>query len=191
MPFRPCNHSQTDIIICAHINFLFPSQSRSTTPPNDKTQSAFAFRLNGGLVGERNDGLGEVVLGADAVGFPGLGSLSLQVDVGAGLLGLTLLGGVGLDAEEELLTGAGEVDVLDANVDALLDVAVADLLVDDDTDGGLGDVVDDAGLTVVDLVRHTIAFSVLVLVLIHIFRRSMKFVSMKCLGLSFDAPDLY
>lgn len=45
-------------------------------------------------------------------------------------------------------------NVLDADVYTLLDVSVADDLVDNDADGRFGDVVYDACLSVVDFVRH-------------------------------------
>jgi hypothetical protein len=105
-----------------------------------------------GVVGDGRNALGLVLLGADGAGLAGLVSLALEEDGGALLLGLALLLGVGLDADDELLTRAGEADVLDTEVDALLDVAVADLLVDDDTNSGLGHVVDDTSLAVVVLV---------------------------------------
>lgn len=78
------------------------------------------------------------------------------MDVGTVGLSLSLELGVLLDTADELLSGSGKVDVLDSEVDALLDVAVLDLLVDDNTNSRLGDVVDDTGLTVVDLVWHTV-----------------------------------
>ena len=43
-------------------------------------------------------------------------------------------------------------NVLDADVDSLLDVSVADLSVEDNADSVLGHVVDDACLSVVDFV---------------------------------------
>lgn len=109
-----------------------------------------------GIVGDGDDGLGLVASLLDEVGLTGTNGLTLQVDVDTLLLGLALLDGVLLDTLDEVLAGAGVLDVLNADADTLLEVAVVDLLVEDDTDGGLGDVVDDTGLTVVDLVGHTV-----------------------------------
>lgn len=44
--------------------------------------------------------------------------------------------------------------MLNADVDSLLDVPVADSLVDYDAHCGFGDIVDDAGFAVVNFVRH-------------------------------------
>lgn len=46
--------------------------------------------------------------------------------------------------------------MLDANVDSLLNVSVADSLVDDDAESGLCHVVDNAGFAVVDFVGHAV-----------------------------------
>ena len=71
-------------------------------------------------------------------------------------LGLTLQLVVGADAVTESLTGFRLADVLNTHVNALGDEAVSDLLVDDNTDGVLGNIEDFAGLTVVELVGDTL-----------------------------------
>jgi hypothetical protein len=128
---------------------------RETHKKHQKPRSTETIPLNVGVVGDGPDSLRDVVRGTDDVGVPGLNGLSLQVHVDALLLGLALLDGVLLDTVDELIPGARVVDVLDADVDALLHEAVADTLLDDDTDGVPGHVVDHAGLAVVVLVGHT------------------------------------
>lgn len=108
--------------------------------------------LDGSVVCHRHDALGLVVLCAHSPLLPRHRRLPLQVQLLAIRLRLLLLLRVRLHAVDELLSAAAVTDVLGTDVDALLDVAVADLPVEDDADGVLGDVVDDAGLAVVDLV---------------------------------------
>ena len=127
--------------------------------PHGKSSSPYtplSFLLNRCLVRKRGESLRGVVAEGDGAGFTGLGGLTLQVDGVTAGGSLLLQLGVLLYAPQEIVTGTRGRDVLDLDVDSLLDVSTPDLLVDDDTDGGLGDVVDDSGLSVVDLVRHTV-----------------------------------
>lgn len=112
-----------------------------------------------GVVGDGRNGLGGIALGADEVGLTGHDGLSLQVQSHALLTGLQFLCGVLLDTFDEVLTGARVPNVFGPDADALLDVAVADDLVEEDTDRGLGNVVDDTGLAVVKLIGHTVLLS--------------------------------
>ena len=164
------------IIMCQNIRdpslfffyFCISSDARSTltwqrkyegkekTQKHQTTTATISFRLDVGVVGERSDGLRSAVLKVDNVRVARLDGLSLQVQVDALLLGLALLGGILLDAGEEVITGTGVGNVLDADADAFLDVAVADPLVQKNPDGGLGDVVHNTGAAVVELVRQTV-----------------------------------
>jgi len=74
-------------------------------------------------------------------------------------LGLALLDGVLLHTVQKFLSGPGVRDVFDTDVNALFNVAVADTLVDNDTDRGFGDVINHTRLAVVDLVGHTLLHS--------------------------------
>ena len=100
------------------------------------------------VVGDGVEGGGDVVLDRDEASLTGLGRLALQVKLDTILLGLDLGSSVLLDATQEIITALGVLDVLNADVDALLEETVTNLLVDDDTNSGLGNVVDDTGASV-------------------------------------------
>lgn len=124
---------------------IFPPANVISSPP-----------LDGGLVRDGCDALWHIVLDGDSPRVPWGHGLALQVLVCALGLSLLLLCGILLDAPQEVLAGPGDTDVLNTDVNALLEVSVADLSIQDDADGRLGHIVDNTGLSVVDLVGHTL-----------------------------------
>ena len=109
------------------------------------------------LVRNGSQELGLVVLGANNVSLDGLLGEALALGSGlAGLLGLLLDLLVLLDAVQEVLAAGGVLDVLNPDGDPLGQDPALDSLVDDDTNGVLGDVEDAASLAVVGLVWHTL-----------------------------------
>ena len=123
--------------------------------------------LDSGLVRYRRHRLRRVVLRRDGLRTAGEDGLTLQVDtlykqrpaamrnntgrhtsvLTALLLRCNVRIVVALDTVKELLPALRVPDVLHTDVDALLNVAVADDLVDDDTDSAGGHVVDDTSTT--------------------------------------------
>lgn len=138
-----------------HAEF-FPVRTQHHKKKRRTAQSPAYTLLNRSLVRQRSNSLRRVVGERNGTGFPGKARRTLDLD-GDALSGGLLLGlGVGLDSLQEVLAGSRGLNVLDSDVDALLDVSVPHLFVNDDTNGALGDVVDNAGLSVVDLVGHTV-----------------------------------
>ena len=107
---------------------------------------------------ERNggDGDGGVAASGHKVAVTGQGGEALQLHLLAALLGVSTSNLVVLDALLQVLTALARHDMLNADVHALLNVTRTHLLVDDDTEGALGDVEDDTGLAVVELVGHAL-----------------------------------
>lgn len=114
------------------------------------------YSLDEGFVRNWGQCLRNVLTDLDNLGLSWLSWLSLQVNLLALSLSLSLQSSVGLDSVQEFSTASRVLDVLDSQVNLLLNVSVTNNLVDDDTDGSLGNVENDTGLTVVVLVWHTL-----------------------------------
>lgn len=92
----------------------------------------------------------------DHGGLSGLLGNSLGEHLLALLLGFPLEGVVLADSSLEGFTALRAADVLNSDVNSLGDDSASVLLVNDDTDGVLGNVEDATGLSVVELVRHAL-----------------------------------
>merc|ERR1712072_957998 len=94
-----------------------------------------------------------------------MGLLSLTLGHGLESLGLGLLFDnlVILDAGQELITALGVLDMLNAEVDALLNNTVTNTLVYSDTNGVGSDIVDNTSLAMVELVGHALLYSTVAL----------------------------
>lgn len=112
--------------------------------------------LDGSLVRNGRHRLRRVLGDRDGVCLPRENVDTLQRDTLALLFcsGMCIM--VALHPVQELLPAFRVPHVLDTEVHPLLDVAVADDLVDNDTDSVGGDVVDDSSPSVVVFVRHTL-----------------------------------
>lgn len=97
-----------------------------------------------------------VAFGRDDTGFSWLSWLSLQLDGNTLSLSFSTLGGVVLDSLQKFGSTLGVLDVFNSQTQSLFQVSVTDHLVDDNTNRRLGDVEDNTGLTLVDLVWHTL-----------------------------------
>jgi len=136
---------------------LTPSLLILSSNPAKAHQSLYCIgALDDELVGFGAHVLDDRVGGDDGARLPRRLGQPLQRHRDVLLLGLRAQTGVVLDAVEEVLAALAVPDVLDAEVDALLDVAAAHLLVDDHADRVLRHVVDAARLAVVALVRHAL-----------------------------------
>ena len=118
------------------------------------------FFLSLNKVGERQglDG-GDFTIGSgslEEVSLLGKLGCALEVYLNTSLLGLGLGSLVVLLSLQDLLLALGGADVFNSDMDTLFDNSSIYQLVDTNTDGGLGDIEDNSGSSVVSLVGHTL-----------------------------------
>lgn len=85
----------------------------------------------------------------------GLLRKTLQGNLDALGLGFTSSLGRLADTPQKVITALGMINVLNAQINTLFHVTMPDALMDDDTDGMRGHVVDDTSASMVKLVWHT------------------------------------
>jgi len=103
-------------------------------------------------VHELNRGLADI----DDAGLSRLEGNSLGVDLDTSGLGLSLLGVVLSHSSLEGFTALTSADMLNSDVNSLGDDSASVLLVDDNTDGVLGNIEDATGLSMIEFVGHTL-----------------------------------
>lgn len=116
----------------------------------------FSNILDCGFVGDRGDSFGFVFFDGDGLCFVGKGGLFFELNGFVFGFGFFFEFGVFFYVVKEIFVGVGGLDVFDMDVEVFFDVVVFDFFVDDDVDGGFGDVVDDVSFVVVDFVGYIV-----------------------------------
>jgi len=108
------------------------------------------------VVCDGSESLWNVFLGRHMMGLAGLDGLPLYAHPGARIMSLLQFFRVILDTTQKIVTAFRMPNVFNADVDTLLEEAIANALVEDNTNRRLCNIVDDTSATVVKFVWHTL-----------------------------------
>lgn len=119
--------------------------------------------LNGCIVWQWIKSLDFVILCINGASSPWHLRLAFELDKFSLLAGLSALAGVLLDALKKVLATFAVADMLNTQINALLDIAVPNNLVDNNADASLCHIKHDTGPSVIVLVRHTFLYCAIAL----------------------------